>query len=83
MFFSEHYADGSSALKQVYPDLMPKSKEVEFVPRIYGFKVHGQRGSKYERKESKKELTYYTLEEIKRIKNRNQHKSDKYSKDDF
>jgi hypothetical protein len=45
--------------------------------------VHGQRGSKYEKKESKKELTYYTLEEIKRIKNRNQHKSEKYSKDDF
>jgi len=54
---------------------MPKSKEVEFIPRIYGFKVHGQRGSKYEKKEIKKELTYYTLEEIKRIKNRNQHKS--------
>ena len=40
---------------------MPKAKEVEFIPRIYGFRVHGMRGSRYEKKEPKKELTYYTL----------------------
>jgi hypothetical protein len=62
---------------------MPKSKEVDFVPRIYGFRVHGLRGSKYEKKEQKKELTYYTLEEIKRIKHRNEHRNVKSNKDDF
>jgi casein kinase II subunit beta len=37
-------------LTQVYNDLMPQSKQIEFVPRVYGFKIYGQRGSKYEKK---------------------------------
>lgn len=83
MFISQHFAYGRGFVTKVYPDLMPKSKEVEFIPRIYGFRVYGQRGSKYEKSDKKKELTYYTLEEIKRIKQRNYYKHDKYNKDDF
>ena len=35
-------------LTQVYPDLCPKPPQAEFIPKVYGFKVYGKKGSKYE-----------------------------------
>ena len=60
----------ASILLMVYPDLMPKSVSSTHVPKVYGFKVYGRKGSKYEMKEEKKEITYYTQEELKKIKSR-------------
>ena len=36
------------ALLKTYPDLYPKEGPVSYIPTIYGFKVFGQKGSKYE-----------------------------------
>jgi|688.fasta_scaffold109238_2 hypothetical protein len=41
---------------------MPKSVETKYVPKVYGFKVYGRKGSKYEPKEDRKAITYYTQE---------------------
>jgi casein kinase II subunit beta len=46
----------------VYPELMPKAVETKYVPKVYGFKVYGRKGSKYEPKEDRKAITYYTQE---------------------
>ena len=37
-----------NALLKSYPDLYPKDGPLTYMPTIYGFKVFGQRGSKYE-----------------------------------
>lgn len=42
--------------------MVPKTVESVYVPKVYGFKVFGLKGSKYEKKENKKEITYYTQE---------------------
>jgi hypothetical protein len=34
----------------VYPDLLPKASPTTYVPKVYGFKVYGRKGSKYELK---------------------------------
>jgi casein kinase II subunit beta len=39
---------------EVYRDLIPKCTESEYVPKVYGFKVYGRKGSKYEEKGEKK-----------------------------
>ena len=62
----------ANILLMVYPELVAKPLESEFVPKVYGFKVYGRKGSKYEEKKGKKELTYYTQEELKKLKNRNE-----------
>lgn len=33
---------------QTYPDLYPKEGAVTYQPTLYGFKIFGQKGSKYE-----------------------------------
>ena len=33
---------------QMYPELVPKEGAVPFIPRIYGFRIYRQRGSKYQ-----------------------------------
>lgn len=71
MFFPAHPADGTDGLRQVYPELIPKAVENQYVPKVYGFKIYGRKGSKYEKKEEKKAITYYTQEELKKIKARN------------
>lgn len=40
--------------------MIPKSVETQYVPKVYGFKIYGRKGSKYEKTEDKKEITYYT-----------------------
>ena len=70
MFFPAHPADGTDGLRQVYPELIPKAVENQYVPKVYGFKIYGRKGSKYEKKEEKA-ITYYTQEELKKIKARN------------
>jgi casein kinase II subunit beta len=50
----------ANILLMVYPDLLPKASPTTYVPKVYGFKVYGRKGSKYELKEEKKEITYYT-----------------------
>ena len=47
---------------------------MEYVPKVYGFKIYGRKGSKYEMKQEKRELTHYTPEELKKIKARNENK---------
>jgi casein kinase II subunit beta len=51
--------------------VIPKAVSTSFVPKVYGFKVYGRKGSKYQAVEEKKEITYYTQEELKKIKSRN------------
>ena len=34
-------------LLQTYPNLVPKEGSAPFIPRIYGFRIFGQKGSKY------------------------------------
>ena len=34
-------------LSQVYPDLGPRPLESQFIPKVYGFKIYGKKGSKY------------------------------------
>lgn len=47
-----------------YPDLNPKLRELKnYIPKLYGFKIFGKRGSKYYSKD-KKELT----EKMKKLK---------------
>ena len=60
----------ANILLMVYPDLLPKATPTTYVPKVYGFKVYGRKGSKFELKEEKKEITYYTQEELKKIKSR-------------
>jgi casein kinase II subunit beta len=33
---------------QTFPELMPTTKPTKYVARIYGFKIFGRKGSKYE-----------------------------------
>jgi hypothetical protein len=47
LFFRQHSHDGKSKVTQVYPDLVPKEVPNDYVPKIYGFKVYGRKGSKY------------------------------------
>ena len=35
-------------LKQTFPELIPQNKPNKYIARIYGFKLYGKRGSKYE-----------------------------------
>jgi hypothetical protein len=32
----------------MYPELYPKEGPVQYIPTIYGFKIFGQKGSRYE-----------------------------------
>ena len=34
-------------LLMTYPDLVPKEEPVAYVPRIFGFKIYGKKGSKF------------------------------------
>jgi casein kinase II subunit beta len=61
----------ANILLMVYPDMLPKAPETKYVPKVYGFKIYARKGSKYEQKEERKEITYYTQEELKKIKSRN------------
>ena len=40
----------SNVLFKAYPDLYPKEGPLTYMPTIYGFKIFGQKGSKYELK---------------------------------
>ena len=80
LFIPKHPADGSGDLTKVYPDLNPKVGVSTYVPKVYGFKVYGKSGSKYEKKDDKRELSYYTTEELKKLKSRNTHKEKKEMK---
>jgi casein kinase II subunit beta len=33
---------------QTFPELMPTTKPNKYIARIYGFKIYGRKGSKYE-----------------------------------
>lgn len=45
---------------QTYPDLVPKDAPNVYVPRIFGFKIFKQKGSKYyENKKNNLEVTYF------------------------
>lgn len=35
-------------LIQTFPDLIPKEGPVTYIPTVYGFRIFGQKGSKYE-----------------------------------
>ena len=56
---------------QTFPELVPDEAKKSFVPKIYGFKIFGMTGSKYENK---------TLPNAKGMKDKNQNKN-KYKKD--
>jgi hypothetical protein len=32
----------------MYPDFIPQNKPKSYIPRIYGFKLFGKKGSKFE-----------------------------------
>jgi len=37
----------ANIILQTYPDLIPKEQPVTFVPKIFGFKIHKKKGSKF------------------------------------
>lgn len=50
MFFCKHFINGKKFLIKVYPDMIPKSLETQYTPKVYGFKIFERKGSKYEKK---------------------------------
>ena len=52
---------------QTFPELIPKEKPIKYTPKIYGFKIFGEKGSKYENK---------TIDKSKGGKNKNKNKKD-------
>ena len=68
-------------LLQTYPDLNPKVfNNKEFVPKLYGFKVYGKRGSKYYEKvkEENKKRGQINNNENKILSNVDNEKENKY-----
>ena len=52
---------------QTFPELIPEKNKQLYVPKIYGFKIFGEKGSKYENK---------TIDKSKGGKNKNKNKKD-------
>ena len=38
----------ANILLMMYPDLVPAPIESQFIPKVYGFKIYGHKGSKYQ-----------------------------------
>jgi len=56
-------------LLQTYPDLYPNPPNTVYIPRIYGFKIHKKKGSKYwEQTKNLNEITHYGEEQLKKLK---------------
>jgi casein kinase II subunit beta len=56
-------------LLQTYPDLYPNPPTTIYIPRIYGFKIHKKKGSKYwEGSKNLNEITHYGEEQLKKLK---------------
>ena len=61
---------------QTFPELRPSVSAIKYVPKIYGFKIYGKKGSKYEKlvqmekekkekKENEKSGTYVKMKSKK------------------
>jgi len=49
MLFSSYFFAGiDNYLKKTFPELLPTGKSNKYVAKIYGFKIFGRKGSKYE-----------------------------------
>lgn len=51
-----------------------KSNDTNYIPRIYGFKIFKQKGSKYEEHREIAEVSYYSEEHLKKIKGKKDEK---------
>jgi casein kinase II subunit beta len=51
----------------VFPELEPIRVTQEYIPRIYGFKVHRKKGSTFRDETPQDEMYYYGEEHIKRL----------------
>ncbi|KAM3139753.1 hypothetical protein pb186bvf_008211 [Paramecium bursaria] len=52
---------------QVFPELSPSLCTKEYVPKLFGFKVHKQKGSKFQAQLKQNEMYYYAEDHIKRL----------------
>lgn len=52
----------ANILLQSYPDLSPKEQPINFVPRIFGFKIHKKKGSKYYESTTNQKQNFYNAE---------------------
>jgi len=56
-------------LLQTYPDLYPNPPTTIYIPRIYGFKIHKKKGSRFwEQNKNLNEITHYGEEQLKKLK---------------
>eukprot|EP01015_Nassula_variabilis_P029738 TRINITY_DN642_c0_g1_i6.p3 TRINITY_DN642_c0_g1~~TRINITY_DN642_c0_g1_i6.p3 ORF type:complete len:122 (-),score=7.81 TRINITY_DN642_c0_g1_i6:42-407(-) len=56
-------------LLQSYQELYPAPPNSVYIPRIYGFKIHTKKGSKfYEEPKNVTEITFYGEEQLKKLK---------------
>eukprot|EP01017_Pseudomicrothorax_dubius_P028635 TRINITY_DN3412_c0_g1_i4.p1 TRINITY_DN3412_c0_g1~~TRINITY_DN3412_c0_g1_i4.p1 ORF type:complete len:275 (+),score=37.30 TRINITY_DN3412_c0_g1_i4:65-889(+) len=53
---------------QTYPDLTPQPPSNTYVSKLYGFRIHQKKGSKFSLPETGKEITFYDEEYLKKIK---------------
>jgi len=51
----------------VFPELEPIKATTEYIPRVFGFRVHGKKGSTFQEILPKDEMYYYGEEHIKRL----------------
>lgn len=51
----------------VFPELEPTKTTTEYIPRVFGFKVHNRKGSIFHQTPRKEEMYYYGEEHIKRL----------------
>jgi len=55
--------------KKTYPDLYPNPPSTIYIPRIYGFKIHKKKGSRFwEQRKDLNEITHYGEEQLKKLK---------------
>ena len=47
---------------QTFPELLPTEKQNKYIPKIYGFRLYGQPGSKYEKKNQDDEKNKMNVE---------------------
>ena len=68
-FFQKGFFDELILKIQTYPDLYPNPPTTVYIPRIYGFKIHKKKGSKYwEQTKNLNEITHYGEEQLKKLK---------------
>lgn len=51
----------------VFPEMTPVTSENEYIPKLFGFKIHKRKGSKFASNQPINEMYYYAEDHIKRL----------------